>query len=67
MPHHAQIISILLSLGTGAFTKIKNIFLQVGTGEGKSLTLGITSSMFALLGFDISCACYSKYLSKRDY
>lgn len=42
---------------------IENNFVQIGTGEGKSVTLAITSCVFALYGFDISCACYSEYLS----
>lgn len=37
------------------------------TGEGKSITLAISSIMFAFLGFHVDCACYSKLLSQRDY
>lgn len=37
------------------------------TGEGKSITLAVVSIIFALYGFDVSCACYSDYLSQRDY
>ena len=33
---------------------------------GKSLTLAVTSIVLALIGFDVSCACYSEYLSRRD-
>ncbi|CAF1449615.1 unnamed protein product, partial [Rotaria sp. Silwood1] len=51
-PHAAQIISI---------------FRMLGTGEGKSITLGSMSCILALLGFDVRCACYSQYLSQRDY
>jgi preprotein translocase subunit SecA len=40
---------------------------QIKTGEGKSYALGILSSIFALWGFNVSCASYSEYLSKRDY
>jgi hypothetical protein len=29
--------------------------------------LGITSLIYGLLGYKVSCACYSSYLSKRDY
>ena len=46
---------------------LRNNLVQVGTGEGKSLILGISSSVLALMGFEVSCACYSDYLSKRDY
>jgi len=41
--------------------------VQVLTGEGKSLVLGILSCYLALTGFDVSCMCYSRLLSKRDY
>ncbi len=41
--------------------------VQIGTGEGKSVTLAITSIILALLGIDVYCACYSSQLSKRDY
>eukprot|EP00054_Salpingoeca_dolichothecata_P030815 m.253918 g.253918 ORF g.253918 m.253918 type:complete len:1412 (+) comp26724_c1_seq1:3775-8010(+) len=41
--------------------------VQVGTGEGKSILLGGLSCLLALLGYRVSCACYSKHLSERDY
>ena len=41
--------------------------VQILTGEGKSITLACVSIIFALYGYDISCACYSDYLSQRDY
>lgn len=44
-----------------------NNFVEVLTGEGKSITLAIVSAVFALFGYDVSVACYSEYLSKRDY
>jgi preprotein translocase subunit SecA len=36
-------------------------------GEGKSVTLAVVSMLLALNGFEVKCACYSKYLSERDY
>ncbi len=42
-------------------------FVQIKTGEGKSVTLAVVSIIFALYGFEVNCACYSKYLSQRDY
>ena len=67
-PHAAQIISIFRMLGSGdSKEKLRNNLVQIGTGEGKSVTLAITASVFALFGFDVNCACYSEYLSKRDY
>eukprot|EP01041_Mallomonas_annulata_P001680 gene1680-3252_t len=41
--------------------------IQIGTGEGKSILLGGLSCLLAIFGYEVSCACYSKYLSKRDY
>ena len=41
--------------------------MQIKTGEGKSVTLAVLSIIFALCDFDVRCACYSVYLSKRDY
>ncbi len=40
--------------------------LQVGTGEGKSVLLGILSCFLAMIGIQVRCACYSKLLSQRD-
>ena len=42
-------------------------FVQIKTGEGKSVTLAVVSIIFALFGYDVSSACYSQYLSQRDY
>ena len=68
VPHAAQIISIFRMIGTGdSSEKLSNNLVQIGTGEGKSLILAATSSVFTLLGFEVSCACYSDYLSQRDY
>jgi len=43
-----------------------NNLVEIGTGEGKSVTIAVASIILALLGFDVNCACYSEYLSKRD-
>ncbi|CAF3762063.1 unnamed protein product, partial [Rotaria sp. Silwood1] len=67
-PHAAQVISIFRMLGIGDDKEeLENNLVQIGTGEGKSVTLGATASILALLGFDVCCACYSEYLSDRDY
>jgi hypothetical protein len=50
----------------GEQDKIENHFLEIPTGEGKSIVLGITACIFALKGWDVDCVCYSKYLSARD-
>lgn len=41
--------------------------MQIKTGEGKSIILGILSLLLALLGNDIFCVCYSSHLSMRDF
>jgi len=43
-----------------------NNLVQIGTGEGKSVTLAVTSIVLALFGFEVNCTCYSRYLSQRD-
>ncbi|CAF2388000.1 unnamed protein product [Rotaria sp. Silwood2] len=47
--------------------ELKNNLVQIETGEGRSVTLGATALILALLGFDVYYACYSEYLSQRDY
>jgi hypothetical protein len=61
------------------FSDIRNNLVQIKTGkyninfyifiigEGKSVTLAVVSMILALHGFEVKCACYSKYLSDRDY
>jgi hypothetical protein len=69
-PHAGQIISIFRMFGidcsVGSEQELQNHFVQIGTGEGKSVVLAITSCIFALLGKHVHCACYSAYLYKRD-
>nr|XP_047142448.1 reticulocyte-binding protein homolog 1 [Hydra vulgaris] len=73
-PHPSQVISVFCILGLdiieGTYTINKvfqNSLVQVGTGEGKSLILAVVSCVLSLIGFDVSCACYSNCLSSRDY
>jgi len=75
-PHPGQVVSIFRLLGIGygfclnrVFKKdgLQNNLVQVGTGEGKSLILAVTSCILVLIGMEVSCACYSEYLSSRDY
>ncbi len=57
-------------LGLGYTTKKTGLarnLVQVGTGEGKSVTLAITAVTLALFGMETFCVCYSDYLSNRDY
>jgi hypothetical protein len=41
--------------------------IQVKTGQGKSVLLGVLATALALGGYDVDCVCYSEYLSRRDY
>jgi hypothetical protein len=41
--------------------------MQVKTGEGKSVLLGVLSILLAFMGFEVYEACYSAHLSSRDY
>ncbi|KAL4489804.1 hypothetical protein ABPG72_022444 [Tetrahymena utriculariae] len=67
-PHAGQVISIFRLLGLGYTNdNLYNNLVQLGTGEGKSVILAITSIIFTLYDIDIYCACYSEYLSLRDY
>lgn len=60
------ILRLLNSSSSSANKEINNNLIQIGTGEGKSIILAVVSCLLALVGFDVSCACYSEYLSKRD-
>ena len=41
--------------------------IQVGTGEGKSVLLGVLSTFLAVMGCEVDCVSYQEYLSRRDY
>lgn len=68
-PLPAQIVAVFKMLGVAAPDQksLRNHMLEIGTGEGKSVTLALASCILSLYGFDVYCACYSKYLSERDY
>ncbi|CAF1267204.1 unnamed protein product [Adineta steineri] len=82
MPHVAQVIAIFRIFGIGYTKDIEifgysfywkrisndliNNLVEVGTGEGKSVILAIVACVFALMGLDVNCSCYSEYLSQRD-
>ena len=75
-PRAAQVVSILRLLSIDyddrnkeglRQEKLQRHLIEIGTGEGKSLTLGVSACVLALVGFEVSCACYSSYLSDRDY
>jgi hypothetical protein len=50
-----------------ANSSLNNCLVQIGTGEGKSVVLALTSATLALFGFEVNCVCYSAYLSQRDF
>ncbi|CAL6057008.1 Helicase-related_protein [Hexamita inflata] len=66
-PHAAQVVAIFSLLGIDQSNQLKNQLIQVLTGEGKSVILAVTAIVLAIMGFDVNCACYSEYLSQRDY
>jgi len=74
-PNVAQLLALFRLLGLDSYNSGKKVgfskksgrAIQVGTGEGKSILLGGLSCFLALVGFDVSCASYSKHLSQRDY
>ncbi|KAL4473750.1 hypothetical protein ABPG74_022614 [Tetrahymena malaccensis] len=68
--HASQIYSIMMLLGFENWKNnqmLKNQLIQVLTGEGKSIVLGILSAVLALFGYQVDVVCYSKHLSDRDF
>jgi hypothetical protein len=63
----ASINTLSKIFGYDRDTSLKNNFVQIGTGEGKSFILAVNSTVLALIGFDVYCVCYSEYLSDRDF
>eukprot|EP00041_Stephanoeca_diplocostata_P038836 m.1559437 g.1559437 ORF g.1559437 m.1559437 type:complete len:2778 (+) comp25276_c0_seq3:118-8451(+) len=59
----STLVKKLIGSGTG---KPPNHLAQVKTGQGKSVILGVTALVLAVMGYTVDCACYSKYLSERD-
>lgn len=41
--------------------------MEIKSGEGKSIILGIMALLLSLLGYEVYCVCYSEYLSRRDF
>ncbi|XP_077296708.1 uncharacterized protein LOC143918641 [Arctopsyche grandis] len=66
-PHCIQILCILMMLNVGNIdTTTGKCLAQVLTGQGKSVILGLLSSLLAILGNKVRVVCYSEYLAKRD-
>ena len=70
-PHAGQVISIFrlfgLDMDSRDGPRLKNHLVEIFTGEGKSITLGVCAVLLALMGYGVDCACYSVYLSNRDF
>ena len=66
-PHPVQFLTLLRLLDSVGKNNFNSQLVQVQTGEGKSVILGVLSTVFALLGYEVSCVCYSSYLSHRDF
>eukprot|EP00935_MAST-01C_sp_MAST-1C-sp1_P001796 g1796.t1 len=65
-PHPSQVLAILCMLGTGSPKGLVDQLSQVKTGEGKSISLGMLSTVFALFGISVTVVSFSKYLAERD-
>jgi hypothetical protein len=68
-PHAAQVVAVfrLFGLDAPGAAALDRHLVQIGTGEGKSVTLAVAACVLALLGAEVSAACYSEYLSRRDH
>ena len=80
-PHVVQVVTMLYLLGAhkqGGFIdraspssratgfKFPSSMVEVRTGEGKSILLGVLSIVVALLGYHVDIVCYDDYLTERD-
>eukprot|EP00977_Amphora_coffeiformis_P003535 scaffold674_cov130-Amphora_coffeaeformis.AAC.14 len=67
-PHPAQVIAVWLLVNANCqdFMSLESRLAEVKTGEGKSIILGVTAIILALLGCKVTCVCYSSFLSERD-
>ncbi|KAL4469878.1 hypothetical protein ABPG72_011099 [Tetrahymena utriculariae] len=67
--HAVQATAIMIQLSieqSEEKKKVINKFVEIKTGEGKSIVIGITAVIFALIGFEVNCCCYSELLKNRD-
>eukprot|EP01061_Rhynchopus_euleeides_P043524 TRINITY_DN75_c2_g1_i2.p1 TRINITY_DN75_c2_g1~~TRINITY_DN75_c2_g1_i2.p1 ORF type:complete len:1751 (+),score=606.97 TRINITY_DN75_c2_g1_i2:360-5255(+) len=65
-PHPAQVVSVLRLLGADSGGKLAHHLAEIGTGEGKSVTVAVCAVVLALLGYEVDCVCYSAFLGTRD-
>ena len=68
-PHPAQVVAIwiLLNYKYKDYRLLEDHFVEILTGEGKSIILGVTATILGIMQCDVTCISYSKYLSERDY
>lgn len=62
-----QILAVFKLLHLDREGELSNHLLELKTGEGKAVILGILATFFALTGDTVDVVCYSPSLSKRDY
>ena len=67
-PHAAQVVAIryILNFRHEYYRVLQNHFVEILTGEGKSIALGVTAIILAMMNCNVACICYSSYLSERD-
>jgi hypothetical protein len=66
-PQSVQILSIMRILSLdNKDTSIPNHLFEILTGQGKSWVLALMAGFFSLIGYKVTVACYSDYLSSRD-
>jgi hypothetical protein len=60
-PNITQIIALIILIGGLKQTpcSIENHLIEILTGQGKSIILGFLSLLFALMGKEVHCLCYS--------
>jgi len=61
-PHPIQFLCLFRLIESNC-----NQLIEILTGEGKSVILGIGAIYYALTGYEVTCTSYSEYLSERDY
>ena len=64
--HPSQVFTCLRLLGCSRDEDLRSHLMQVRTGEGKSIVLGMLATVLGLSGKKVSVVCYSQFLSDRD-
>jgi len=66
-PHPIQVLCFFRLLDVSTSGEYYSQLIEVLTGEGKSVVLGVVATFFGLLNYEVHSICYSEYLSTRDY